>query len=245
LLCDGHLNLDVQSAIEKRSLMKQGAITGISIGFQTVVDKIVDEEGVKVRHLKEIDLWEVSLCIFQACPGAVVTDVKSILEQKPYPNEHAARLQDPAKFDEFRRKSDGKLFNKIDVPGTVDQIWGHLKDGATDDWATQALRFPTKDWTVAEAKKWLADNEVKFVGFEPASKSIAGVHETIIGWTTDKSFSLNEEDLPLLAKARDDIDALLKAKGPIQGNASAQSIASLLPGLDEALRNFRHGIQSK
>ncbi|MFA5285812.1 MAG: HK97 family phage prohead protease [Smithellaceae bacterium] len=160
LFCEGHLNLDVQSAIEKRSLMKQGAITGISIGFQTVAEKMVDDEGAKVRHIRDIDLWEESLCVFQACPGAVVSDVKSML-----PDMESA---------------------------------------------------------------------------------VEAVHRIIIGWTTDKNFSLKDEDLPMLAKARDEIDVLLKAKGPIQGNnGNTQGIGSLLPGLDEALRNFRQDSKFK
>jgi HK97 family phage prohead protease len=73
LLSEGHFNLDVQAAREARSLAKQGAFTGLSIGFQTMKEKIMDG----VRHLKEIKLWEISLCVFQACPGALIEDVKS------------------------------------------------------------------------------------------------------------------------------------------------------------------------
>ena len=29
-----------------------------------------------IRQLKEIDLWEISSCVFQACPDAVVGEVK-------------------------------------------------------------------------------------------------------------------------------------------------------------------------
>jgi len=166
----GQLNLDVQLAREIRSLMAQTAIKGLSIGFN-VVKESIDKES-NLRQLKEIDLWEVSPCVFQACPEAEVEGIKSLGpdELKPYPNEHSARLIDPAKFDKFRRKADGKLYNKIKVPATIDVIWGHLKDGADDDWTTQALRFPTKDWTVAEAKAWLKDNDVKYIDFEPAKE---------------------------------------------------------------------------
>ena len=71
---EGHFNLDTQAGREARADAIQGSFTGLSIGFQTLKEKIV--EGV--RHLKEIKLWEISMCVFQACPGAVVTDVKSI-----------------------------------------------------------------------------------------------------------------------------------------------------------------------
>lgn len=78
----GVLNLDVQSAREKRSLMKQGAVTGLSIGFQTIKDEWDDKK--KIRKLKEIKLYEISLITrnIQACPGAEIGDVKANLEPK-------------------------------------------------------------------------------------------------------------------------------------------------------------------
>ena len=181
LAIEGQLNLDVQRGREIRSLMKPGAVNGLSIGYQVV--KEAEDAETRARLLKEINLWEVSPCVFQACPDALVGEVKAeeleilygpaleLEELKPYPNEHSARLQDPDKFDKIRRKADGTLFNKVKVPSTIDVLWGHLKDGEADDWAAQALRFPTKDWTAAEAKKWLKDNEVKYIAFEPATDS--------------------------------------------------------------------------
>lgn len=93
---------------------------------------------------------------------------------KPYPNEHSARLQDPDKFDpkSFRRTKGGLLYGSKKLPKTIDVIWGKLKDKSkpTDPPIPQALRFPTSDWTVTKAKKWLKDNEIKVVLFEPAKK---------------------------------------------------------------------------
>lgn len=85
----------------------------------------------------------------------------------PYPNEHALRLQDPKKFDEFRSTSGGKLFNKVDVPKSVRIIWGHPKGANKGVFVPQALRFPTKSFTADEAKKWVKDHEMKGT-FEPA-----------------------------------------------------------------------------
>ena len=74
LKIEGQLNLDVQSAREKRSLAIQGAIKGLSIGFKTIKDEWKDD----VRVLKEIKLYEVSLIPLnmQACPGAELGSVK-------------------------------------------------------------------------------------------------------------------------------------------------------------------------
>jgi len=51
-------------------------------------------------------------------------------------------------------------------------VWGKLKGHAkpSDPPIPQALRFPVKYWTATEAKKWLKDNKVKYVRFEPAAE---------------------------------------------------------------------------
>ncbi len=71
----GELNMDVQSAREKRSLMKQGAITGLSIGYDVI--KSGDDPATGARLLKELKLYEISLCEFPACPSAQVLAVKA------------------------------------------------------------------------------------------------------------------------------------------------------------------------
>ena len=75
LSVEGKLNLDVQRAVEIRSLMKQKAIKGLSIGYQTLKEDSDREAGTRI--LKEIKLWEISPCVFQACPNALIEDVKS------------------------------------------------------------------------------------------------------------------------------------------------------------------------
>ena len=70
----GHLNMDVAKAQETRSLMKQGAVNGLSIGYQTARDDVDKDTGTRV--LKEIKLWEISPVVFQACPGALIEGVK-------------------------------------------------------------------------------------------------------------------------------------------------------------------------
>jgi len=95
----------------------------------------------------------------------------------PLPNEHSARLRNPGDYKEkpdwskkgkFRRTSDGTLYGKIKVPETIDVIWGQLKSQSGKAADPESLRFPTKGWTAAAAKKWLKDNKVKYIRFEPA-----------------------------------------------------------------------------
>ena len=91
----------------------------------------------------------------------------------PYPNEHSARLRDPDDFDpkSFSRTAGGKIYGKITVPKTVGIIWGKLKGNSksSDPPTPQALRFSKESWTVEKAKKWLKDNGIKYISFEPAS----------------------------------------------------------------------------
>lgn len=66
------------------------------------------------------------------------------VQEKPYPNEHACRLEDPKQFDRFNRKNceqkhDGKC---------IDVIYG-IKEGKSK---IQSLRYPKQSWSSAEAK---------------------------------------------------------------------------------------------
>ena len=92
----------------------------------------------------------------------------------PYANEHSARLQDPGKFDPktFRRTNGGTIYGKIKIPSSISIIWAKLKshNKPTDNPLPQALRFSVSKWTVDQAKKWLKDNNIKYIGFEPAEK---------------------------------------------------------------------------
>lgn len=87
LAVQGQLNVDVQRGREIRSLMRQGAVTGLSIGFQTVRDEQDKETGY--RHLIEAKLWEISPCVFQACPGAVADEVKTEIIEPGEDTEHS------------------------------------------------------------------------------------------------------------------------------------------------------------
>lgn len=61
---------------EMHELLKMDAVSGMSIGFQTV-DQDYDDDGN--RLLKEIDLWELSLVSLPMNPMAQIAHVKSQL----------------------------------------------------------------------------------------------------------------------------------------------------------------------
>lgn len=70
----GRLNLDVARAREVHSLMRSGALDGLSIGYRAV--KASREPKTGIRRLTEIDLWEISIVTFPMLPEARVTRVK-------------------------------------------------------------------------------------------------------------------------------------------------------------------------
>jgi hypothetical protein len=114
-----------------------------------------------------------------------------------YPNEHAARIKDPKYFDPdtYRRTEGGLIYGKIKVPKTISIIWAKLKghSGSKNYPIPQALRFPVKNWTAAEAKKWLKDNHVKYILFEPA-KSGGKNMETKFSLNHNSTLEKNEPD---------------------------------------------------
>ena len=75
LYARGRLMPEVARAREVLSLMRAGALDGLSIGFRTV--KGVRDGKSGVRRLKEIDLWEISVVTFPMLPEARVETVKT------------------------------------------------------------------------------------------------------------------------------------------------------------------------
>ena len=70
----GRLNLDVARSREVLSLMREGAVDGLSIGFRT--DRSTTDTKTGIRSLQKIDLWEISVVTFPMLPQARVSAVK-------------------------------------------------------------------------------------------------------------------------------------------------------------------------
>jgi len=69
----GQLNMETQKGREVRALMQQGALKGLSIGYQVVKR---DYESGR-RLLRELKLGEFSPCVFPMNEAAAVTGVKA------------------------------------------------------------------------------------------------------------------------------------------------------------------------
>jgi HK97 family phage major capsid protein/HK97 family phage prohead protease len=83
---------------------------------------------------------------------------EEIVDGRPYPNEHAARLTDPDQYDSIRRVND-------EFGAGIDAIYG-IKDGTSE---LQAIRFDADRFTPAEAREWLSDHDFDPMMFEEAT----------------------------------------------------------------------------
>ncbi len=89
LFARGRLMPEVTRAREVLSLMRAGALDGLSIGFRTVQGRTDPASGV--RRLDKIDLWEISVVTFPMLPEARVDAVKRRRLHGPRLTLHAKR----------------------------------------------------------------------------------------------------------------------------------------------------------
>ncbi len=75
LYVEGLLSTGASRAREVHSLMKSGALDGLSIGFQTLRSKADAKGGI--RRIIEADLWEISVVTFPMLPSARISEVKA------------------------------------------------------------------------------------------------------------------------------------------------------------------------
>jgi hypothetical protein len=92
----------------------------------------------------------------------------------PYPNEHAARINDPKKYKRIRRMN-----NKLG-PG-VHAIFGFMEEkevAGAGGGELQAIRFDRTKFTPKQAKKWLEEHEYKVALEEATEKEPATVKKS-------------------------------------------------------------------
>jgi HK97 family phage prohead protease len=81
LYARGRLIPEVARGRELLSLIRQGAIDGLSIGFRTVRGRI--DPKTRIRRLYAVDLWEISIVTFPLLAGARVHAVKQAASSPP------------------------------------------------------------------------------------------------------------------------------------------------------------------
>lgn len=107
LYVEGSLNQDVQQGREAYSLLKQGALSGISIGYSTDLAEWNDEKSI--RYLKQVKLYEASLVTFPALDSARVDSVKSFSRLSEFEDQ----LRDAAGFSRSEAKTWVSQFKSV------------------------------------------------------------------------------------------------------------------------------------
>jgi len=105
---------------------------------------------------------------------------------KDYPNYHAARMKDPSLFVRIRvikTTNEGVMF-----------YGGPLKSKPKGPVEIASVRFPKDKFTVAQAKKWMKDHDLKYILFEPARK-ISKTNLRIEDVTKENLANLNDSDV--------------------------------------------------
>jgi HK97 family phage prohead protease len=78
----GRLVPEVTRGPELLSLLRAGAIDGLSIGFRTAKARI--DPSTRIRRLYAVDLWELSIVTFPMLMGARVRNVKGTTRPKSH-----------------------------------------------------------------------------------------------------------------------------------------------------------------
>ncbi|MBW1643545.1 MAG: HK97 family phage prohead protease [Deltaproteobacteria bacterium] len=117
LKVEGQLAMKTQDGKETYELMKMGALKGLSIGYNSIVDEIDREKNV--RFIKEVDLWEISPVTFASNTRATVIAVKEFkgLLQK---------VKTERELEKALRESD--IFSKNDAQHVISLIKAVLRD---------------------------------------------------------------------------------------------------------------------
>jgi len=117
---------DTQTGRDALALLKDGAIEGMSIGYEPIVHEYQKFNGQTIRALKEIRLHEISLVTLSANPEAQVTALK---EADPPPAEDDG--QDDQAEPEPHEEKAGRIIAKRNAE-RIRQITRLLKELVDD-----------------------------------------------------------------------------------------------------------------
>lgn len=132
---------EIRQAKEAHALLKNGVISGMSIGFDVAEDGMEYDGKTNVWNLTKLDLWENSLVTFPANPEAQVEEVKSILA--------AGKLPTPSEFEDFLREAGG--FTRKQAKFIASHGYTGLRDSglplrdAEDDTRKGVIAAPLKE----------------------------------------------------------------------------------------------------
>lgn len=156
--------------------------------------------------------------------------------EKPYPNEHACRLEEPGQFKRFARqnckiKSDGKC---------IDFIFGYPEGEGGGK--LQAMRYPKKSWDAAAAKSHCKSHKGSFEAAKESSEEEVSL--TLMGAQSVVDFmNTNLEKIKGLLDKPD-------TKEFNEGLATdlalrIQSIEGIIKSLSEDIKTLKSSLESR
>jgi len=166
----------------------------VSVGMQSDAQTLPEgkeEEAIQFKVLPEIEEKRGELVGWK--------DYQGTWEEKPYPNEHACRLESPDKYVRIRRENDK-------FGAGIHALWG-IQEGAKPV-ELQAIRFSLEKFTAAEARAWVKTHDYKCTAFEPATGGKGGGEE-------GESFSCGESnETPPIAEENPSAQDATKDESP-------------------------------
>ena len=104
LYVEGQLMLDVERGREAYSLIKSGAVSGLSIGYN--VKQAYKNEKSGVRVIGEVDLWEISVVTF---PANKLSNITFIKNSKPFKETKEMKISQSEEFKKLNIALDKAL----------------------------------------------------------------------------------------------------------------------------------------
>lgn len=143
LFVRGRLTRDVARAREVLSLMRGGALDGLSIGFRAVKAKNDPKSGV--RRILEADLWEISVVTFPMLPDARIDTVKGRRRRLPTTREFESWLTRDAGLTRGEARC-------VIARGFASLVGA--RDAAPDGRLADRLRESTRMMTTPKTRTW-------------------------------------------------------------------------------------------
>lgn len=151
LVAKGEINLETELGREVHSLMKQGALKSMSIGFNIPEGGAVWDAKAGILRILAVELWEVSVVTFPANPGATIDSVKHAFKLGP-DAEKAGRVLSAANRSKLEAARDA-----LTAVLEADQPSDNETDAAKD------VKAPTLDPAeLAGVKSFIAEVSAKY-----------------------------------------------------------------------------------
>jgi HK97 family phage prohead protease len=177
-----------------------------------------------LRGLQHRELTDAEATLVAQCSVALQTMITAE-EGRPYPNEHACRLQAPSKFSDFRRgtrKHEGKVYSII---------FGKLKD--EDTWEEQAYRYAKDVWEAADARAHCKSHDGSF--------EAASGQDAISCALSDTSTEAPIFALPSLAlmEVQRELAAARASRGPVRPPSETRRTPIIAPDIHAVITDLR------